>query len=110
MKTLSEMEPDIKKLELRPGDVVVFSIPQAVSLEYIEHLKGNCSVLFPENTCVILTDGATASILRETPIETVLEEVMDHFRINKFGVLQALAVRVAALVEDEVRRKIQSGV
>lgn len=59
----------LKAVQLRPGDVIVLTFPDAMSPRDREYWGGVLEETFPEHQSLLLADGADLSILRTEPQE-----------------------------------------
>ena len=54
---------DLKKVSLKPGDVLVFKTTRKLSLQHLESIKHACSYIFPDHKILILEPGMELSVI-----------------------------------------------
>jgi hypothetical protein len=54
---------DLKKVSLKPGDVLVFKTTQNLSKHQIASIKHACSYIFPDHKIIILEPGMELSVV-----------------------------------------------
>jgi len=57
-------EWEVAKLDLRPGDVIVFRVARNLTAEEADRIKTRCLLEFPENKCLVLAPGVDIEIVR----------------------------------------------
>jgi hypothetical protein len=60
-----EIEGEILKMEVRPGDVVAVLCEERVRPEFAVYLRKRLRAAFPENQVVVIDGGIKLQILRE---------------------------------------------
>ena len=61
-----ELEFRISKLELRPGDMIVFKCRDRLSQRSADHLRAEAKKIFGEDRkCLVLEGGLDIAVLRE---------------------------------------------
>lgn len=62
---------DVQRLELRPGDVLVFKTPHRLSEAAIDQLGLEMERLFPGRKCIVLEAGLDVAVLSTAQDEEV---------------------------------------
>lgn len=64
----TELKKELQKVQthdLRPGDLVVISVPFVISMEAAERIKDMTSRLLPDQKVLLLSEGMTLEIYRD---------------------------------------------
>ena len=54
---------DLKKVSLKPGDVLVFKTTRNLSQQEMERIKHACSYIFPDHKIIILDPGIDLGVV-----------------------------------------------
>ncbi len=104
----------VSVLQVNPGDTLIVRIPRAGSLDQINILKRTLQERFPEQRCLILSDGASIEVLKaaEGSLDfhnAILNGVVEAFRKNEKGCTGALAEMVAGRVINLTNKELSNG-
>lgn len=62
---------DLSRLDLRPGDVLVFRHEKRISQASVRYIKDECAKAIPGHRVMVLDDGLELAVLR--PVEQGVE-------------------------------------
>jgi hypothetical protein len=72
MANLDNIDWEIKKLSLAPGDIVVFSCDMSLSLEQVNEVRLRLRAYLGERETIVLTMGTKLSTLTRAEIEALI--------------------------------------